>query len=693
MNFPMGDRESNLALPMPVAGAAQPDIRVVDLRSVFGVIWRGRRRIVAFAVVFALLAAAIALAIPSRYEATASLLVDPRGVKVLRDDVTDRLNSADTAIAEAESQVGMVRSNDVLKEVVRRAGLADDPEFGNPPPSILDPVLSLLPGGGDISRERLALRALDEAVFAGRSEMTYVIDVTVTTQDPEKSAKLANMIAEVYLERVRDARAEIVRRSSTALEARLQELRDRVTASERRVEDYRKANDISSANGQLVVGQQLQELTQELSRVEGTVADLETRYGEVERLRSQRLSPESLSESLASQTISGLRNLLAEARSQLSTYEVTLGARHPQLLEARANVAQIEGQIRAELDRIAQGLKIERDRAIARRDVLRGRIETLKSNVYETNDVSLGLEELQRQAKSDRDVYEAFLSRASELSEQESVDTSNARVISAAVPPLKKSWPPRSILTLAAALFGGMVGVGYTLLREQFNPTVIGARQIAQDTGLPVLAEVSRAELAGDYRPKPGARGALDQLYNRIARTPEGPARWVFVSAVDGDRMPAGAALAFIASAAESGDRLLVVDADTRAGHLTRLFGLEGEPGLAELLQSGDAVAATHVISDDPAVHFVPRGGSEANGRALQWPMRKIVNQSDQQFDMVLVNGGDLWSSRTHRGLVAAADSVILMAELAATRTEDISEAARSLSAAGARVGGVVLVV
>ena len=91
----------------------------------------------------------------------------------------------------------------------------------------------------------------------------------------------------------------------------------------------------------------------------------------------------------------------------------------------------------------------------------------------------------------DRAVYAAFLNRAKEVGEQQDLNDTNSRIITRAVPPTAKSSPPRTLI-MAGSFILGLIGGGMIgLLREQFNPTVISARELATDFRMRVLAELS----------------------------------------------------------------------------------------------------------------------------------------------------------------------------------------------------------
>src|SRR6185295_19111340 len=129
--------------------------------------------------------------------------------------------------------------------------------------------------------------------------------------------------------------------------------------------------------------------------------------------------------------------------------------------------------------RIAEAARSALERAQASERTLEANLGDLKQNAISTNQASVQLRELEREVEASRAVYQAFLVRARETGEQQSIDNTNARVISKATPPRDKSWPPR-LLLLAIALMGGLgLGAGAGLMREYFDESVHSRRALA----------------------------------------------------------------------------------------------------------------------------------------------------------------------------------------------------------------------
>src|SRR5271156_4615412 len=216
----------------------------IDVQKIWSVLWRGKVTILLSTVVAVGLAAAFVLLVPHKYTATTQILIDPMDLRGAQSDIAPAIPQSDAAVLQVESQARVIASDNVLRRVVASEGLDHDPEFMHG---------ALAQQYGPIA----ALNELQKHVQVKRSERTYVVDVSVTSEDPAKAARLANAIAQTYLTEQTEVRSNAARKISQALRGRLQELQTRVRDAEQKVEAYKASHNIVGANGELVNEQQL----------------------------------------------------------------------------------------------------------------------------------------------------------------------------------------------------------------------------------------------------------------------------------------------------------------------------------------------------------------------------------------------------------------------------------------------------
>jgi uncharacterized protein involved in exopolysaccharide biosynthesis len=441
-------------------------------------IWRRRRWVFAGLAVGLLLNPVAELALTPRYRAVSQILIGPVDLRGVDKSVVPPAQTADANVIEVESETRVLTSDKVLQRVVDTERLVSDPEFNAREPSRIGTIVSLLKAAVGLAAKPAqasdpaigALRQLQRDVSAKRSERTYVVDLTVETTDGEKSARLANAVVQAYFAEQSAAHTEAARRVTQSLTSRLTELQDRVRHAEEEVERYKAEQGIVGASGRLVDEQQLTELNNQLTAAQARTAEARARYEQVRRLQGRGTDPGAITEAVQSTTVGLLREQYAAVVQREANLTAELGPLHPYVNEARAQVRNAQRLIAEEVARVADATHSEYERALANEATLTNNLQALKQRAIATGLAFVKLRELEREVDASRAVYESFLVRARETREQERLDTVNVRVLSDAQSPLDRSWPPRRLILLLAALGAGLLGgVGLAYAAEQIS--------------------------------------------------------------------------------------------------------------------------------------------------------------------------------------------------------------------------------
>jgi len=481
-----------------VPGATGEDRLAAAPRADIGWVWsviRRRKMSILNAMLGALIGFVLSVSLVTpQYTAVTQILIDPTDLRAVDNGLTSANQTPEGIVIQVETQVHVLTSDNVLRRVVAGERLFSDPEFVRGAVSLprraVTGLLSLIgievPEAASPDTTLAALNELHRRVRVKRAERTYVVDVAVTTQDREKSVRLANAIAQAYLDEQTTARAEAARRVSESLSARLSELQDRVRQAERRAEDFKERNNIVGASGQLVNEQQLSEVNNQLVLARARTAEAKSRFEQVQKLQRSGAEIGGVTEAVQSQTIAALRSQYAEVARRQAEMTMRLGARHPAVAEIDAQAQGLRRLINEEVNRIAQASRNEYESARSSEESLTTSLDALKRSAMTTNAALVALRELERDIQASRAVYESFLVRSRETGEQERLDTRNVRVISAADLPLRRSWPPGNLLlALCALVIGLAAGLGIALWREASDERTASAQS---NTGRPVTA-------------------------------------------------------------------------------------------------------------------------------------------------------------------------------------------------------------
>ncbi|MCJ2063786.1 GumC family protein [Methylobacterium sp. J-088] len=432
-------------------------------------LWRGRSFIVLSTLFMVAVAIAVLGLLPPRYTSSIQILVDPSDLRVVENDVNARQPQADSGVSIAESQVRVIQSDNVLRRVIARLHLDQDEEFvlpdgDSPTLNWIKGALGMLPPPGSRNPVNIALDTLQNRLSVRRAERTFVIDVSVQSRDPEKAAQIANAIGNAYFAEEASARTDTARRASDALAGRLASLKRDVEQAEGAVVRYREDHKLVASSGRLLTDQQLGDLNQQLVTAAIKTAEAKERLDQARKMRSSDPST-ALPEMLQSLEMQALRQQYATLSRNTAELATRLGERHPAMAEQYAQQRDLQRLIQREKERIIDTTQKDYDRAAASEAAIRGSLDRVKTETVSSDRAYVGLRELERTLEARRGVYEAYLKRAREASEQERLNTTNVRIISVATPARQRTFPPSPKIVLPLALvLGLLMGGGIALM-------------------------------------------------------------------------------------------------------------------------------------------------------------------------------------------------------------------------------------
>jgi uncharacterized protein involved in exopolysaccharide biosynthesis len=687
------------------APAVVTDERTIDLVGLISIL-RRRFKLIAFTIACVLaLAVGYILFTTPIYTADARILVDPRkkhtvGTEVVPSGFGD--NFAES-FALVDSQVKVIMSDAVLRPVVKAQHLAADPEFGAPrEPTLVGRIWHGFtglfspssPADSDDPEER-ALTALVKHIKVERDDQTYVIEIDVTTENPAKSARLAQAIAESYLADQSNDKAETTQRVSALMDGQLSTLRRRLSEAENAVEAFRAAHNLQEADGELIDTHQLKSLNDQMVSAQADLAQAESKYNQVEQLLKSGVDPSMIGDVVASDTVARLREQYALAARKEAMLSVNLLPSHPQLQAARSEVQRLHDLIRDEVKRIADAIKLQYDTAKQRLATAQAALSASRQET-DTNDAArVKLRELERDARTTRSVYESFLSRVKEMNEAELIAMPDARIISPAAIPDRASWPRKSLILALALVLGCGLGGSLALTAEHLDRRIHTGTQLLAATGLKSLASIPA--LHGEHTVISGVLGRRPRVnfYDMVMEILEGesgfraavlrllarlinidtfgqPRIVLLTSSADGEGKSA-LALSLAVAGASTGMRVLLVDASTADPTLSHLIG---EPA------SGSKLSDRLITDQRLGLSFLslaaqetPRGGNSDRGQSLAEGVSLIA----AGFDLTLVDAGLSRSERNAPALISIAQAILFLARASATSQDAAAAAAADL--------------
>jgi uncharacterized protein involved in exopolysaccharide biosynthesis/Mrp family chromosome partitioning ATPase len=503
--------------PKPDAAQARPraaaGFNVMDL---IRVLWRRKVAIAMAALICACAAVMIGKSLTPRYAATAQLYVDPRELQLVDRELTPRSQDISGLSMVVESQARLITSNNVLLRVIEDTRLDKDPEFGGEANSLMRSLLGLLGLSGgptaDANSGKMSalLDALNRHINVRRTDRTYVVDIEVWSHQPAKAAMLANAVSAAYLAESKQSQADAARRATNDLSSRLKELQDRLRASENALAVYKAQNNFVGTQDTLVSDQQLSAMTQRLAAAHALTLDAQAKYDQIEASRRGATDAGAIPEALQSPTIANLRAQYAEARRKYAELSSELGPLHPSLKNMEKQVEDLRRNITEELNRFSQSAKNDLTRARDYEASLNKALDAQKHQSVDLSQASVRLRELERDVEANRNVYQSFLKRSRETEEQETLNTSAARIIGEATAPQRRVFPPAmSLIAMIGFAIGALAAAAWVVAVDRLSIPVTAATAVATRTEAP--QKQPRATLSPDMKisiepPKPPAQ-------------------------------------------------------------------------------------------------------------------------------------------------------------------------------------------
>lgn len=694
-----------------MATARTPDQDVdVDIGALFASLLANWVRILVVSLSVTAVAFMLASMATKHYKAETRILIETRESVFTRPVPGSQDDAPLLDEQGVMSQVEVIASTDILKQVAQKLDLAARPEFeADASVSMLDRVLiivGLKSDPIDIPADERVLKAFREKLAVYRIERSRVIVVEFSSEDPRLAAEVPNAIADAYIALQRDAKLQSNTDATAWLEPEIAALGTKVKQAEGKVADFRAKSDLLVGNNNSALAtQQLSELSTELSRVRANRASAEATARSFREALQNGASIEALPGVLASGLVQRLQESRVQLQADIADLSATLLDNHPRLKSLRSQLADLDRQIAEEARKVLRGLETEAETAQLREQELAQSVNRLKAESARVGEEEVELRALEREAAAQRELLESYLARYREAASRKEGNyvPADARVFSRASIPTEPYFPKIVPVTIAAFVASLLLMVIATLLAELFSgramrPAVRREVEPVEQIAMPVpsapaapIEAPAPVEASQPLPPFPTAEkepvdprlaAITDEL--SIERAAErliagGAARALFVSP-EGDE---GAAVAVLVAreAADAGMRVLLLDLTASGAASRPMLDRLSLPGITDLLcaeaQFADVIHGD-LYSD---CHVIPVGTANA-ARAMRAADRLpiILESLNTAYDLVLVECGPADPASIAR---LAGDATEIVVSVLEPGADHVEESAAALKAAG----------
>ena len=727
---------------------SEPAPIVADKSSAAETIARGLgvvRRQIFVVLGFGLLGVAVGafyvLKAPPKYTADVTLLADTRKMELIQQPTVYNEASIQS-VGAMETQVELLRSDEVALRVIKKLNLSENPRFiGNHGQSVLRSLLhSIAPGYfpelpalSEEERQSLALAQFDKNLTVGRIGVTYAIEIDFKSRYPDLAAEVANAVADVYIELQRTTEYDAARRASDWLEQRIPGVRAKSEDAQRAVADYKhEHNIVETVGGRLIDEQRLTDINTKLNAAQDDTSSAKARFDQFSAARGMEVPRAAvLSGSNASSggssndSLSKLRSLYFDVASKEAESSVRLGPNNPGIISLRNQKAQLRSEITDEIQRLKDASESDYAAAQLRESDVKKEYGAALAQHQQANEAQVKLRELAASAQAYQDLYNTFLGRYNASLQQIASPIAEASVITPAAPLIPRDYKKTYKTAALFPALGLALGLGIAVLREMIAGRVfLTSRSVQSHLRVPCIGLIPKIRSGKrGWLAKKAQRGngtgilvrgdrgiswtAIDHPMSRFAEgirsiklaidleNRSGSNKVIGLTSAMPNEGKSTVALALGQLIARNGASVIVVDCDLRNPSLTQSVAPNAASGVVELAYGGISLA--DVVWRDPSTQmaFLPAtpyvGPPDPPSVLSSAELRRVFDELRKLYEFIVVDLSPVAGVIDVCATTELIDAYVLVIEWGRTTVDAVQHTLRAAPNVSESILGAVL--
>src|SRR5262245_38839787 len=570
-----------------------------------------------------------------------------------------------------QTQYKILKGRDLTRRVVKRIKLNQVPEFNGTakPPSTpltlltdLRAQLTSFISSKSASQEApKADETPDESALVGAFVSRVGVDpvrgsrlvlVSFDATDPTVAATATNGLMDEYVEQNLEVKLQASQNMLDWLDKELSNQQKKVEDSERALAEYRdRQNALSLDDKQNIVVSRLNALNDAVTKAKMDRVQKETQYNQIKSLVHDgvagSVSSDVLPMVVQSAAIQQLKGKLGELQQQKVQLSAKYGDKHPAILNVNAQMDDTQRQLDLETSKALQAIKNDYDTAVLNERTLARNLEAAKEDAQDLGRKSVGYNVMEREAKSDRQVYESLLQREKELRVSSNSRANNVRIVDRAEVPKTPLAPTGRRTWFASLVIGLVAAMGVAFGLDYMNDTIKTPEDVARHLKLPFLGLVPSVRgdkhpvLASSQVPHDFGEAFRSLRTSLISKFPDSGTKILAVTSAQPLEGKTTTACNIAMALAYGGSRVLLVDADMRRPGLHRPLRLTNERGLSQVLIGQARVRDVIQRTVDPNLLAITAGNTPPNPSELLASERMktlISNLSHGPFDWIVID-------------------------------------------------------
>ncbi|MBY6191794.1 polysaccharide biosynthesis tyrosine autokinase [Microbulbifer agarilyticus] len=690
-------------------GDEPPQEQSLDLLRYWKILFAKRWLIFGLSVAMSAAAIAFIYKMPSRYQATASLVFEvdqanPVSVEEIYDLGAQR---RDYILTQTE----MLKSRQLAERVIERLNLVNHPEFAAQGKSGLFGLFSK----GNASNSSVSAKAqtatLDNVTSAFLKRLTIsparntnLVKVQFEAKSAKLSADVANALVEEFIFFQSEAKEQFTNRATSWLNERQETLRSKLEASEQNLQNFRETEDLVDLSGVRGLSEQdLNAATTQLQETRREFKQIASVFNQFERLKGNELALANLPEVISNPLIQEIKRNEAAAERNVSELARRYKPKHPTMIAASNELDMIRAQLASEVRILAESIESQYNTARARVAAQEQEVQRAKAAYQNVSQKEFRYQELVREVEANRQLYDTFFTRANETREASGFEIAPARFLDSAVIPNTATKPNKKLLAILAIVFSAVFATAIALLLEVFRMGVRSPEDVEVHLGQNLIGLLPQVSTPKDS--KLGLRTFFDPnhytfseavrtLRTGVVLTGLGKSmRTILItSSVPAEgKTTVAENLAFALSQVE---RVLLVDLDLRKPTVAADFRIaSNHPGITDLIQ-GNKLLEECVYKDIGSnLHVMPSGSHLSDPQQLLVSPRfsETISSLAQDYDRIVIDSPPVQAVSDALIISHLTDALLYVIKYDCTNKRTVSRGIERLTKINSKIDGIVL--
>lgn len=628
------------------------------------------------------------------FRATTIIQIDREAARVVKQGDAETNIAARPGPEFYNTQYGLIASRNVASAVVRKLRLADNSALlagysGTDPEDVMRASRE--------ARTRRAIGLVMSHTNVDPVRNSGLVNISFASPDRALSAQVANSIASTYIELNLQRRFDANSYARTFLEQELARVRRALEDSEQQVVAYGNNADIVELNQQVSEGGQSSGQTVDELSLAALNSSLAA--ARAERIAAEARARNRSSLALASDpAMQALRQQQSQLQGEYARLLATFKPDYPAMVALRDQIESVNRSISQQSARLSESINGEYRAALEQETRLAAQVNGLQSDVQNLNSRRIQYRIFQRDADTNRALYQSLLERYKEIGVAGGIGTSNVSVVDPAQTPGGPYTPNLLMNLLISALAGLAIGIAIAFILEQLDGAIKAPSDVEDSLGVPMLGVIPQTEFEGVIAELKDRKSELSEAYLSVQTslrfsTEHGVPKTLCITSSNETEGKSTTSLAIASNTGRGDKRTLLIDGDMRNSSLHKSLGIERGRGLSDLLSGASVDSVEYHQVGDSNLFAMTAGELPPNPAELLSTTRlaQVLEQLSERFDHVIIDAPPVIGLADAPLISSVTDATVFVVKSGSTGTKSAIASLRRLRDVGVKVLGVVL--